>query len=330
MDREQIKEVMRDIFGRNHEMKDLGEWVSMKCVLAPWTHEKRSDSAPSAGVLVSDTGTSIYNCFTCKNPKPFHAMLRDYMGYSGEDLESLLEELEEGEFLGPRDPASYDMIRAARLTELPMPIDEGLYMDLYAPCDKHWYLKERGISPETARKLELRFDVKDSEGEPRILFPVRDPQGQLFGFSGRAIYPDARLKVRDYHGLVKSQMLLGSHLVSPTDKIILVEGLFDYANAHQCGYTGCAVMHSTLTEAQATIIQDLHRPTYLAYDDDKAGQDGVTVARRRLVGHVPTFSVRYPDVKIADDSEDGWHWLKDPGEMIPEDFEALLNSSELL
>jgi hypothetical protein len=332
VDRAQIKEVCRDVFGRNHEMKDLGNWVGMRCVLAPWTHAKGHDSSPSAGISVDSNGTSIYNCFTCGQPKPFHAMLADYADYSGEDLDDLIEELAEGEFLGPRFVESYDTIKASRCSDegMAMPIDEGLFMGLFEPAEGHWYLEDRGIDRATTRKLELRYDPRDSEGEPRILFPVRGPDGLLYGFSGRAIYDDARLKVRDYHGLVKSAMVLGAHLVGATDKVIVVEGLFDYANAHQCGYAGCAVMHSTMTEPQAEIIRNLGRPTYLGYDNDDAGFKGVVVARKRLVGHVPTFEVKYPRIKI-DDPKDrrGYHWLKDPGEMIPEDFDYLIKNAEL-
>lgn len=329
MDREQIKEVLRDVFGRNFETKDLGNWVGMKCPLAPWTHDKGIDGSPSAGVSVDANGTSVYNCFTCKHPRPFHVMLRDYAEYSGEDLDDLIEELEEGEFLGPRNVPSYDQIKESRLTEMAMPIDEGLFMGLFEPCEKHWYLEDRGIDRATARKLELRWDPADSEGEPRILFPVRGPDGLLYGFSGRAIYPDARLKVRDYHGLVKAQCVLGSHLVTPSDQIIIVEGLFDYANAHQCGYTGCAVMHSTMTEHQAEIFRNLGNPAFLFYDNDKAGDGGEEMGIQRLAKYVPTFGVTYPRIKIEDDSEQGWHWLKDPGEMLPEDFAEMIRKAEL-
>jgi hypothetical protein len=329
MDRAQIQEVMREVCGRNHEMKDLGNWISMKCVLAPWTHSKGYDSMPSAGISVQPGGTSIYNCFTCHTKKPLHAMLRDYAEYSGEDLDDLCEELEEGEFLGPRGIGSYDELLHQNMEEMAMPIDEGLFMTLYPAVGNNRYLRERGIDAKTAKKLELRFDPADSEGEPRILFPVRGPDGLLYGFSGRAIYEDARLKVRDYHGLVKAQMLLGSHLVTPGDKVIVVEGLFDYANAHQCGYTGCAVMHSTMTDHQAEILRDLNCQTYLMYDNDDAGRDGVRIAKPKLVRNVPTFGVTYPRIKIEDDSEQGWHWLKDPGEMIPEDFAQMIRGADL-
>lgn len=333
MERAHIKEVLRDVFGRNLVMKDLGTWVSVKCPLAKWTHTKGSDSTASAGISVAPDGTSIFNCFTCKNPRPFHAMLKDYAHWSGDNLDDLIGELEEGEFLGPSRPRGYDEIKTERMADegYAMPIDEGLFMDLYAPAGKHWYLRERGIDLATSQKLELRFDPGDRQDkEPRILFPVRGVDGLLYGFSGRAINKTALLKVRDYHGLKKSEMVLGSHLVGPNDKVLAMEGLFDYANAHQCGYAGCAVMHSTMTDRQAEIFRDLGRPTYFFYDDDDAGYEGNKIARRQLDGHVPMFSVEYPDIKIEDDSPQGWHWLKDPGEMLPEDFAQMIRDAELL
>lgn len=329
MDRETIREVVRDVFGRNFEMRDTGEWVSMRCPLAPWTHAKGHDTSPSAGVSVVDDGTSIFNCFTCKNPAPFHDMLRRYSEFSGEDLGDIIEELEENEFLGPRSISGMDQWMKENMEEVLMPIDEGVYMGLYDSAVGHPYLKERGISNKTAKKLELLFDPEDSEGDPRILFPVRGPDGLLYGFSGRDTSGKARLKVRDYHGLAKAHCVLGSHLVGPSDDVCVVEGLVDYAVCHDMGECGVAVMHSTMTEFQAEIIAGLGAPTYLFYDNDKAGQDAIPIAANRLCRHVSVFRPTYPEVWIEDDSEEGGHWLKDPGEMIAEEFKAMKRNARL-
>lgn len=329
MDRETIKEVVHDVFGRNFQVNDTGSWVGMCCPLAPWTHEKGADSNPSAGVSVVPDGTSIFNCFTCGKPRPFHAMLKDYSEYSGEDLGDLIEELEENEFLGPRRIDSIDKWMEDNLQEVLMPINEGIYMDLYDSAAGHPYLRERGISKATTRRLELLYDPRDSEKEPRILFPVRGPGGELYGFSGRATRPTARLKVRDYHGLAKSHCVLGSHLASTAHDACVVEGLFDYASMQEMGECGLAVMHSTMTKFQAEIVAGLGLPTYLFYDNDEAGFGGVKVAGNQLCQHLSTFKVRYPRVQIEDNSEQGWHWLKDPGELTREELQMMKRKAEL-
>ena len=275
------------------------------------------------------------NCFTCHNPGPFHKMLAKYADFSGENLEDLIEELAEEEYLGPKHLPDWDTLKQQNVIEPLMPINEGIFMDLYDSAAGHPYLDERGIDDSTATKLELLFDPKDSaDGEPRILFPVRGPDGLLYGFSGRATRNKALLKVRDYHGLKKAHMVLGAHLVTQDNpnEILVVEGLFDYANTHQCGYYGCGVMHSTLTDPQAEIIRGLSKPTYLFYDNpaiDKAGADGVRIAGKKLRDYVPVMQVRYPLVEIADSSPEGYHLLKDPGEMIAEDFEMMIRDSRL-
>lgn len=330
MDRGTIKEVVRDVFGRSTEMLDTGDWVSMKCPLAPWTHESGHDSRPSAGVSVVDDGTSIFNCFTCGNTAPFHVMLKRYSEYTGEDLDELIDELEEGEFLGPRSISSMDAWMQEHMTEVLMPINEGIYMDLYDSAAGHPYLRERGISNRTAKKLELLFDPSDPvDGAPRILFPVRGPDGLLYGFSGRDTGGSAKLKVRDYHGLAKSHCVLGSHLVGPSDDVIVVEGLVDYAVIHDMGDCGCAVMHSTMTKFQAEIIAGLGAPTYLFYDNDQAGRKAIPVAANQLCQHVSVFKPTYPEVWIDDDSEEGGHWLKDPGEMTDAEFWAMKKKARL-
>jgi hypothetical protein len=331
MQRESIHELIKDVLGPNVYRRDVGGWVSIHCPLARWTHEKGADNSPSAGISVNN-GISIFNCFTCHKRMPLHGLLRQYGTYTGEDFSDLIDEVEDEGYLGARTLPDWEGMKAANLEETLMPINEGIYMDLYDSAAGHPYLQERGISDETAQKLELLFDPEDpADGHPRILFPVRGPDGLLYGFSGRATSVGARLKVRDYAGLQKARCLLGAHLVANDgDKLLLVEGLFDYANAWEQGYPGAAVMHSTLTEAQAAIVRELGKPTYLFYDDDKAGHDGTEAAGKLIQAYVPTMRVRYPEVWIDDPREDGGgHWLKDPGELERDEFEGMIRDAIL-
>lgn len=332
MDERSIYEITDDVFGRNTALRTIGGWVSMRCPLAQWKHPKGRDSMPSAGISVNDNGTSIFNCFTCGRPRPFHAMLREYADLTGEDLGDLIDELEDEAYLGARTLPDWQALKGGE-SDVLMPLDEAIYGDLYESAAGHPYLRRRGISDATAELLELKFDPCDpADKEPRILFPVRGPDGLLYGFSGRAIRSTARLKVRDYCGLPKAKCLLGSHLIErqKAKHVLIVEGLFDYANGWECGQPTCAVMHSTLTEHQAEIVRNLSRPTYLFYDNDAAGEKGVKVALPQLVDYVPTLTVRYPKIWIENPKEDnGGHWLKDPGEMEPDEFQEMISKARL-
>jgi hypothetical protein len=302
MQRDNIHDLIRDVLGPNTPTKDIGGWVGLHCPLAPWTHESGADSSPSAGISVNDS-VSVFNCFTCHQRLPLHGFLSKYAEFTGEDLSDLIEEVEEEGYLGPRTLTGWDDLKARNEIEELMPLDEGLYMDLYDSAAGHPYLVKRGISDDTAHKLELLFDPSDpADGKPRILFPVRGPDGLLYGFSGRDTSGKAKLKVRDYHGLAKAKCVLGAHLLAVEgDKALVVEGLFDYANAWQQGYPAGAVMHSTMTDAQAEIFRNIGKPTYLLYDNDDAGyygeRAGAKTAAKLLRDYVPTMKVRWPKIR---------------------------------
>lgn len=330
MNAEQINQVVRDVFG-NIKTEQINGWIGLKCPLATWTHEKGKDVKASAGISIQENGVSIFNCFTCSNKMPIHGLLRKYSKYTGEDLDDLIEELEEQAYLGPREMPEWS--QTAAISTEPTKLKESVYLGLYDSAAGHPYLAERGVSDDTARKLELMVDPCDpADGEERILFPVFGPGRELYGISGRATNPDARLKVRDYYGLPKATCLLGAHLIAKEQpkKIVVVEGLFDYARGWECGQPVVAVMHSTMTDRQASILRDFSLPVYGFYDNDQAGQKGVTNAGKQLHRYLPFMKVRYPKIWIDDeDQPDKSHWIKDPGELEKADFEAMIKDARL-
>lgn len=332
MNANDIRVLVRDVFGRDYKTEVLKNWVQFRCPLSTWTHQRGADSKPSAGISIHETDVSIFNCFTCSNKGPVSSLLARYARYTGENLDDLIEELEDEEYLGPRTIPDWET-RSDPTLHLPN-LNKDIYLGLYDPAAGHPYLRDRGISDKTANLLDLRVDPEDpKDGEERILFPVYGLDGTLHGFSGRATNPGARLKVRDYHGLPKAHCVLGCHLIKPgVHKFVdTVEGLFDYARGWECDEPTLAVMHSTMTEAQIEILRNIGLPTYLFYDNDDAGQKGVEIAGAALANHQPVMRVRYPEVWIDDPEEepDGGHWLKDPGELLKEEFRAMRADARL-
>ncbi len=329
MDRPEIKQIVREVFGPNTPMTDTERWVSIPCPLSPWTHARGQDLHPSAGISIkSDGQPSIFNCFTCHSRGTLSWLLRKYSEYSGEDWLNYASSLERGEFFGGAIPSWGSSVLD---DPPPKPIDKEKYFDLYDSAEGHPYLAERGIADEAVRRMELLHDPGDSRGDERIMFPVYGLDGLLYGFSGRAVRPTVVPKVKDYYGLPKRSLLLGAHLVNPSSQyVILVEGLFDYAKLVTYGFSALAFMGSYLTEAQAEIVKEIGKPVYFFHDDDPPGLDARDRARELLWRYLPLMKVRYPSDPTVETAGGGFRPPKDPAELSEKQVKKMINNSRLL
>lgn len=325
MREDDIRSLLKDMTNnQNLRMQTISSWVMCTCPLAPWTHEKGSDTKPSFGVSIHDDDTSIFNCFTCGEKGPMSYFVQLMGDYTGTDYDSLIESLELDELYAAELP-EWDTCRQLQKNQKPEPLPKH-FEDLYEPMEEvHPYLKERGIKePDVIQTCRLCVDP-DDQGVERIVFPVYGLDGNLYGFTGRATSDIVQPKVKDYFGLPKKDLLLGLHNVGPdTERVIIVEGLFDYLNLCQFGYTALAVMHSGLTDPQAKLVREIGKPTYLMYDDDLAGRKGTKQATELLKGFVPTMLCEYPEPE--DDDEEA---PTDPAELYRKEVVWMLSNAEM-
>lgn len=173
------------------------------------------------------------------------------------------------------------------------------------------YLERRGVQRETMRAFQLgyapdqwhglqerlqaqRYTVEEmltagvlSKNEAgaiydrfrqRILFPVRDAQGHVIGFGGRAL-GDAQpkyLNTPDTPLFDKGSALYGldraRNAIRDSGVAIVVEGYMDVVIPHQCGVANVvACMGTALTEAHIDALKRITRTLILALDADEAG-----------------------------------------------------------
>jgi DNA primase len=114
----------------------------------------------------------------------------------------------------------------------------------------------------------------------RLMFPIRNPEGQIVGFGGRAMdgsmpkyLNTAQTPVFD-----KSHILYALDLaklaVSNSGEVVVVEGYMDVIAAHEHGFENVvASMGTALTEHQVSLLQHYARSFVLALDPDIAGQE---------------------------------------------------------
>ena len=114
----------------------------------------------------------------------------------------------------------------------------------------------------------------------RLLFPIRDPQGNTVGFGGRSLddTPPKYLNTPQTPLFNKSTLLYALDTAADPVRLageaVVVEGYMDALMAHQHGFANVvASMGTALTERQVARLVGLAKSVVLALDPDTAGQE---------------------------------------------------------
>jgi 5S rRNA maturation endonuclease (ribonuclease M5) len=155
------------------------------------------------------------------------------------------------------------------------PIDESMW----EPYGRSFcrYFESRGITFETGAAWGVGHDKSKS----RVLVPVRDQRGALWGAVGRT-YKDERPKYMNYFDMSKGEHLLGAHMIGRAKSIVVVEGALDAMRAYQAlkgkgldsDYACVSVMGSSVSQAQIKRLVACAHEVILALDNDEAGSRG--------------------------------------------------------
>ena len=187
------------------------------------------------------------------------------------------------------------------------------------------YLRDRGISSEAAERFNLGLAPTDPDAllrhltaqghraddavaaglilstehgmrdrfRTRLMFPIRNAQGETVGFGGRTLIGDPAKYVNTPESELfrKRDLLYGLDLarsaIRQADSVIIVEGYTDVISAHLHGSPNTvASMGTALTDTQVGLIKPLTTNIRLALDADTAGRAaarrGIDTAREAL------------------------------------------------
>ena len=173
------------------------------------------------------------------------------------------------------------------------------------------YLRGRGLSENTIRKYGLGYAPDDwstlkshmlakgfSEQElvdaallvrhqkggtydkfrHRVMFPIIDRRGNIIGFGGRTLEPDAPAKyLNSDETLVfhKRESLFSLNFAKNTKEkqLILCEGYMDVISLNQAGFDNAvATLGTAITPEQARLMRQYCEEVVISYDSDSAGQ----------------------------------------------------------
>jgi DNA primase len=153
----------------------------------------------------------------------------------------------------------------------------------------------------------------------RLMIPIRDSDGRLSGFGGRALDDSEPKYLNSPQGEVfdKSRILYAMDRAKDDirrDGAVIVEGYMDAIAAHEHGFANVvASMGTALTENQVSQLRSLAQNFVLALDPDAAGQEAtlrslesswrvfrIVVARRSPSTQSVLSQFRPPALKIAE------------------------------
>lgn len=179
------------------------------------------------------------------------------------------------------------------------------------------FLKESGLTDDIIEQFDLGYSGEDGNGiiihlkslgysedeiisagieesadlfQERVLFPVKNEDGTLSGFVGRALQGDCPAFMQT--GSISPIFENGKKLFgidhaqkSKADYYILCEGCIDTLMINQAGFD--MAINSLVCSSYEEFNLDLNRSVLLAFDSDKYGKESCDKARMTLLaaGH---------------------------------------------
>jgi DNA primase len=215
---------------------------------------------------------------------------------------------------------------------------EGIfYMDWASDHEAAVYMRGRGFSPETLHDWNVGWDTWTR----RVAIAIRDENGILVGFKGRAI--DRRepkylllgdtegreLRYGDGYGFDMHdarEVLFGLDRAKGSDRLVVCEGELDAIACHAAGVINAVALGTkSITARQLWLLRSHARVLTLFLDSDDAGQDAVwgfvDDEGKKHPGHVEKISPHFV-LLVTDDHED------DAAAMTPTDVRALTASAQ--
>jgi DNA primase len=219
------------------------------------------------------------------------------------------------------------------------------------------YLKQRGLTDKIIRTFTLGYSpnsweslrsylikkkfpeellvtaglvVKSSRGgydrfRGRVMFALRDHKGNVAGFSGRVLNPDAKeakyINTSETPVYIKGNLLYGLEVtkdaIGKSQEAVIMEGEFDVISSFQAGISNAvAIKGSALTEGHVNLLKRFATKLIFSLDSDLAGDQ----AARRGIEIAEKAGL---DIKVVDNPMG-----KDPDEAVRENVSAFKKAVE--
>lgn len=164
----------------------------------------------------------------------------------------------------------------------------------------HSYLRKRNISPQLARYFQMGF-CQYGIMKNRIAIPVFDIQNRIVAYCGRAVEQDIYPKYLFPKNFNKSCHLFNIQHITPhaphalqhQKPVFIVEGFFDCIHLVKLGFDAVALMGSSISQQQLTLLKEINRFYILMLDGDDAGKKATITISNKMAQFKLTFKTVY-------------------------------------
>lgn len=165
----------------------------------------------------------------------------------------------------------------------------------------HPYLKKRNISPSLAISFHMGY-CKHGIMKDRIAIPIIDIERYIVAYAGRAVHDDQSPRYLFPRNFKKSQNLFNIQNISSKSSILnkpvfLVEGFFACIHIVKAGLDAIALMGTTVSPHQLSLMKEARRPYILMLDGDEAGRKATPIIENKL----NLFQIPFQTLKLKDD-----------------------------
>lgn len=332
-----VEDMLKELGIRNVRDTYSGE-IEFSC---PFPGHSNLDSTPSAYMSTEEREIrskpgefypkTTYHCFTCGARGTAITFLAEYEGISPvvakrflrerfapnysvthehlkETLENILKEPEKNPGVRPMPVLSEEEIESRSLNWFEadrMRRESNMQEQLNIPIPLI-YMLNRGFYWTTLQFFEVGFDPLSS----RLSIPVRNDEGDLVGFKGRAWWPDAKPKYKalggegyNFETCEFSRVLFGLNIakkhVNEFGSLLIREGELNTMKLHEQGlYNACGLSGCKLSNTQVELIKKYASKAYVWFD---SLEDSLEAARK-LEPFMPVYVVMPGESDPADSS----------------------------
>jgi DNA primase len=163
----------------------------------------------------------------------------------------------------------------------------------------HPYLRKRNISPQLARYFQMGF-CQYGIMKNRIAIPVFDIHNRVVAYCGRTVEQNVSIfpKYLFPKNFNKSYHLFNIQHITPhtpqlKKPVFIVEGFFDCIHIVRLGFDAMALMGSSISQQQLTLLKEINRFYILMLDGDEAGEKATIKISNKMAQFKLTFKTVY-------------------------------------